>query len=76
MFLVYYSINAWLHFTNNNFYRRISRLTHQTSLLIYQPFFYCDLPKSTSDKFTLLESFEESPTTSDLYDLLKETRSS
>ena len=40
MFLINYSINAWLYFTNNNLHRRTSWLTHlykpthQTSLLI------------------------------------------
>ena len=64
IFLVKYSINVWLDFTNNKLHRRISwsthfsKPTHGTRLFSNNPFFYSNPPKNISNKFISLESFE------------------
>ena len=57
-------------FLVNYFLDRTIFINQHTKLV-----FWSNSTKSISDKFTLLESFEESTARYDLYDFLKETRS-
>ena len=82
IFLFSYSINAWLHFANNNLHRTISWSTHlfnphaKPGFCSNKPHFYCVPPKNILDKFTLIKKrcrFHQPGLVS--YDSWKQTKS-